>query len=38
MDGIESLVDLPRVMFIDEESGNLKVVVDVGELKIFFSD
>ena len=28
MDGIRNLVDLPRLMFIDEECGNLKVVVD----------
>ena len=32
LDGIGNLVDLPRLMFIDEECGNLKVVVDGGEL------
>ena len=32
IDGIENLVDLPRLMFIDEECGNLKVVADGGEL------
>ena len=31
IDGIGNLVDLPRLMFIDEECGNLKVVVDGGE-------
>ena len=25
-------MDLPRLMFIDEECGNLKVVIDGGEL------
>ena len=30
VDGIGNLVDLPRVMFIDCEYGNLKVVVDGG--------
>ena len=30
--GIGKLVDLPRLMFIDEECENLKVVVDGGEL------
>ena len=30
IDGIRNLVDLPRLMFIDEECGNLKVVVDGG--------
>ena len=30
--GIGKLVDLPRLMFIDEECGNLKIVVDGGEL------
>ena len=28
IDGIGNLVDLPKLMFIDEECGNLKVVVD----------
>ena len=28
VDGIENLMDLPRLMFIDEECGNLKVVVN----------
>ena len=32
LDGIGKLVDLPRLMFIDEECENLKVVVDGGEL------
>ena len=32
IDGIGNLVDLPRLMFIDEEWGNLKVVLDGGEL------
>ena len=35
LDGINidgNLVDLPRLMFIDEKCGNLKVVVDGGEL------
>ena len=27
-----NLVDLPRLLFIDEECGNLQVVVDGGEL------
>ena len=31
IDAIENLLDLPRLMFIDEECGNLKVVVDGGE-------
>ena len=30
IDGIGNLVDLPSLMFIDEECGNLKVVVDCG--------
>ena len=30
--GIGKLVYLPRLMFIDEECGNLKIVVDGGEL------
>ena len=30
IDGIGNLTDLPRLMFIDEECGNLKVVVDGG--------
>ena len=30
LDGIENLVDLPRLMFIDEEFEDLKVVVDGG--------
>ena len=29
-DGIGNLMDLPKLMFIDEECGNLKVVVDNG--------
>ena len=28
INGIGNLVDLPRLMFIDEEFGNLKVVVE----------
>ena len=37
LDGIDidstgNLVDLPRLMFIDEEFGNFKVVLDGGEL------
>ena len=32
IDGIGNLVDLPRLMFIEEECGNLKVVTDGGEL------
>ena len=32
IDGTGSLVDLPRLMFIDEECDNLQVVVDGGEL------
>ena len=31
-DDVGNLVDLPRLMFIDEECGNLKVAVDGGEL------
>ena len=31
IDGIGNLEDLPRLIFIDEELGNLKVVVDGGE-------
>ena len=34
IDGIGNLVGLPRLMFIDEEFGNLKVVVDDGELTV----
>ena len=30
IDGIGNLMDLPKLMFIDEECGNLKVVVDNG--------
>ena len=30
IDGIGNLMDLPKLMFIDEECGNLKVVVDGG--------
>ena len=30
IDGIGNLMDLPGLMFIDEECGNLKVVVDGG--------
>ena len=30
-DGIGNLMDFPRLLFIDEECGNLKVVVDGGE-------
>ena len=29
-DGIGNLMDFPRLLFIDEECGNLKVVVDGG--------
>ena len=29
-DGIGNLMDFPRIMFIDEECGNLKVAVDGG--------
>ena len=32
MNGIGNLENLPRLMFINEECGNLKVVVVVGEL------
>ena len=32
IDGIGNLLDLPGLMFINEECGNLKVVVDGGEL------
>ena len=32
LDGIENVVDLSRLMFIDEECGNLQVVFDDGEL------
>ena len=32
IDDIENFVDLPRLMFINEECGNLTVVVDGGEL------
>ena len=31
-DGIGNLVDLPKIMFINEECGNLKVVGYDGEL------
>ena len=34
IDGILNLVDVPKVMLIDEECGSLKVVVDGGELAI----
>ena len=30
VDGIGNLMDLPKLMFIDEECGNLKVVVNGG--------
>ena len=30
IDGIGNLMDLPKLMFIDEDCGNLKVVVDGG--------
>ena len=30
IDGIGNVMDLPKLMFIDEEYGNLKVVVDGG--------
>ena len=30
INGIGNLMDLPKLMFIDEECGNLKVVVDGG--------
>ena len=30
IDGIGNLMDLPKLMFIDEECGNLKVVADDG--------
>ena len=32
VDGIGNLEDLPKLVFIDEECENLKVVVDDGEL------
>ena len=32
LDGIGNVVDLSRLMFIDEECGNLQVVFDDGEL------
>ena len=32
LDGIGNLVDLPRLVFIHEECGNLKAVVDEGQL------
>ena len=32
LDGIENSVDLPRLMFIDEECVKLKVIVDGEEL------
>ena len=32
INGIGNLVDLPRLMLINEESGNLKIVVDGEEL------
>ena len=31
LDVIGNLMDLPKLMFIDEECGNLKVVVDNGQ-------
>ena len=31
IDGIGDLMDLPKLMFIDEECGNLKLVVDDGQ-------
>ena len=34
IDGIGNLVDLPWLMFIDKECGDLKVVVDDGELNV----
>ena len=34
IDDIGNLVDLPRLIFIIEECGNLKVVVDGGEVTI----
>ena len=30
IDGIGNLMDLPKLMFIDEDCGNLKGVVDSG--------
>ena len=30
IDGIRNLMDLPKLMFIDEECGDLKIVVDGG--------
>ena len=30
IDGIGNLMDLPKLMFIDEECGNLKIAVDGG--------
>ena len=30
IDGTGSLIDLPKLMFIAEECGNLKVVIDGG--------
>ena len=30
VDGIENLTDLPKLSFIDEDCGNLKVVFDGG--------
>ena len=32
VDGIGNLMNLPRLTFMDEECGNLKVVGDCGEL------
>ena len=32
IDGIGNLVGLPKLMFIDEECGNLKVAVDGGDV------
>ena len=29
-DGIENLMDLPKLMFTDEECGNFRIVVDGG--------
>ena len=31
MDGIRNLMDLPKLMFMDEEYGGLKVVADGGQ-------
>ena len=32
IDGIQNLEDLPRLVFVDEECGNLKIVDHGGEL------